>query len=77
MMIKYLKYYESNDIPSLREKLESIVNMANYLFDNDMLSELNNYVGECRVLFSGYIEVRRNQRKPYQPAMRLLVDFFL
>ena len=76
-MIKYLKYYESNDIPSLREKLESIVNMANYLFDNDMLSELNNYVGECRVLFNGYIEVRKNQRKPYQPAMRLLVDFFL
>lgn len=68
--MKYLKYYESNNITSLRQKLESIVDMANYLFDNDMLSDLNNYIGECSVLFSGSIEViskfsRKNPKRPY------------
>jgi hypothetical protein len=66
--MKYLKYYESNYIPSLREKLESIVDMVNYLFDNNLLSDLNGYFGECSVLFSETIEVRsgrKSQRRPY------------
>lgn len=55
--MRYLKYFEDVNHPTLREKLESIVSMYNYLCDNDMGDSLNNFVGACSVLFIGNLEV--------------------
>lgn len=56
--MKYLKYFESNDassfkIEDLRLKLISIIDMLNYLWSNNMGDTLNNFTGECSILFSG------------------------
>lgn len=45
----YLKYFESNEV-SLEEKLNSIVDMYNYLCDNGMQDSFG-YIGNCSVLF--------------------------
>jgi hypothetical protein len=56
--MKHLKYFESTSEPTLKEKLESIVDMAYYLFDNDMKGDLNNFIGNCSVLFTGCVDIK-------------------
>lgn len=56
--MRYLKHFESVSEPTMREKLESIAEMAYYLMDNDMLGELGKFIGNCSVLFTGCIDVR-------------------
>lgn len=57
--MKFLKYFkESTQEPTLKEKLESIVDMAYYLFDNDAKDSLNNFIGNCSILFTGYLDIR-------------------
>ncbi len=53
--MKYLKVFESfEDSPTLRDKLDSIIDMYNYLADKDMLDSLG-FIGRCTNIFSSYI----------------------
>ena len=52
--MKYLKYFESISDPTLRDKLESIVSMYNYICDRVVDHDsLEHFYGECIVLFVG------------------------
>jgi len=61
--MRYLKNFESVSEPTMREKLESIAEMAYYLMDNDMLGDLGNFIGNCSVLFTGCVDVRTTNSK--------------
>jgi len=76
--MKYLKYFESTTEKTLREKLESIVNMCDYLWSIDTADSLNGYLGKCSVLFTGCLDVNRGWSrgglKPYEFNIDCLVD---
>ena len=57
--MKHIKHFESLSEVDIREKIESIVDMAYYLFDNDMTDTLNNFIGECHTLFMGCSQINR------------------
>lgn len=59
--MKYLKYFkESVDNISLKDKLESIVSMYEYLWQEGIDPDsLNNFTGNCSVLFVGCTKVNK------------------
>ena len=71
----YLKYFESTDSnTTLKEKLESIVDMAYYLFDNNMKDSLSNYIGNCSVLFTGACDISRGFWRNKYPLRFYMFD---
>jgi hypothetical protein len=74
MNMKYLKYFkESQSEITLKEKLESIVSMYQYLWSNNVDPDsLGNFTGQCSVLFIGCMSVNRGwsiskkEGRPYE-----------
>jgi hypothetical protein len=72
--MKYLKYFkESQSEITLKEKLESIVMMYQYLWSNHIDPDsLGNFTGKCSVLFTGCMTVNRGwniskkEGRPYE-----------
>lgn len=68
--MKYLKYFESKSEVSLKQKLESIVDMADYLWLIDAADSLRGFYGKCSSLFTGCLDVNggwsRGGLKPYE-----------
>jgi|GEM_PF-4534903 len=68
----YLESFDHFENISLREKLESIVNMYEYLCEFDMMDSLDNYIGRCSILFLGNLKVnigkekKENKNQPYK-----------
>ena len=66
--MRYLIYFkESNSEISIEDKIESIISMYNYICDKDMTDSLNNYVGDCCLLFLYNLKFNRinSRKKPY------------
>ena len=59
--MKHLKYFnESQSEITLKDKLESIVNMYQYLWSNQIDPDsLGNFTGKCSVLFTGCMQVNK------------------
>ena len=59
--MKHLKYFkESQSEITLKDKLESIVNMYQYLWSNQVDPDsLGNFTGKCSVLFTGCMQVNK------------------
>lgn len=78
--MKYLKYFESQEEVTLRQKLESIVDFADYLWLIDASDGLENYYGECSTLFLGCLEHnsgwKRRGKKPYEFNVDCLIQKF-
>ena len=76
--MKYLKYFESNQEITLRQKLESIVDFADYLWSIDAMDGLENYYGECSTLFGGCLDInsgwKRGGKKPYEFNIDCLIE---
>jgi len=72
--MKYLKYFkESQSEITLKEKLESIVMMYQYLWSNHIDPDsLGNFTGKCSVLFTGCMTINRGwniskkEGRPYE-----------
>jgi len=72
--MKYLKYFkESQSEITLKDKLESIVNMYQYLWSNHIDPDsLGNFTGKCSVLFTGCMTINRGwniskkEGRPYE-----------
>ncbi len=67
--MKYIKYFkESVDNISLKDKLESIVSMYEYLWQEGIDPDsLNNFTGNCSVLFVGCTKCKRKKDgRPYE-----------
>lgn len=70
----YLKYFESSSDVTLREKLESIVNMAKYLWSIDAGDSLGGFYGKCNVLFLYCSEIQSGwSREVVSPHMSLIL----
>ena len=61
--MKYLKYFESQSEPNLKEKIDSIVSMYQYLWDLGIGDSLGNFTGECSIIFTGFIDHNSGWRK--------------
>ena len=72
--MKHLKYFkESQSEITLKDKLESIVNMYQYLWSNQVDPDsLGNFTGKCSVLFTGCMQVNKGwniskkEGRPYE-----------
>ena len=76
--MRYLKYFESQTEVSLKQKLESIVDMCDYLWSIDAADSLEGFYGKCSALFSSCLDINqgwsRGGRKPYEFNVDCLVD---
>jgi len=76
--MKHLKYFESHTEVSLKQKLESIVDMCNYLWSIDAADSLRGFYGKCSALFTGCLEVNKGWskggKKPYEFDVDCLVN---
>lgn len=74
--MKYLKSFNENNIePTLREKLESIVDMYEYICaDDDLRDSLNNFIGNCSTLFLNCIKITGKRKRPYEFNIDCLVS---
>jgi hypothetical protein len=72
------KLDESISDISIKEKLESIVTMCDYLWSIDTADSLNGFYGKCSALFTGCLDVNRGWSsgglKPYEFNIDCLVD---
>jgi hypothetical protein len=72
--MKHLKYFkESQSEITLKDKLESIVNMYQYLWSNKINPDsLRNFTGNCSVLFTGCMtlnrgwDISKKEGRPYE-----------
>ena len=76
--MRYLKYFESQTEVNLKEKLETIVDMCEYLWSIDAADSLEGFYGKCSALFTGCLDVNqgwsRGGRKPYEFNVDCLVN---
>ena len=75
--MKYLKYFESQSEPNLKEKLDSIVSMYQYLWDLGIGDFLGNFTGECSTIFTGFIGHNSGWRKGGKAPYSFKVDEFI
>ena len=60
--MKYLKIFEEFAEPSLRDKLESIVSMYEYIWNIGCADSLQNFSGDASELFSYHAKIRKGWR---------------
>jgi len=75
--MKYLKYFESQSEPNLKEKIDSIVSMYQYLWNLGIGDSLGNFTGECSTIFTGFIDHNSGWRKGGKPPYSFKVDEFI
>jgi hypothetical protein len=75
--MKYLKYFESQSEPSLKEKLESIVSMYQYLWDLGIGDSLANFTGECSTIFTGFIDNNRGWKSGGKSPYTFKIEDFI
>ena len=76
--MRYLKYFESQTEVSLKEKLETIVDMCEYLWLIDAADSLEGFYGQCSSLFIGCLQHnqgwKRGVKMPYQFDIDCLIN---
>ena len=75
--MKYLKYFESQSEPNLKEKIDSIVSMYQYLWNLGIGDSLGNFTGECSTIFTGFIDHNSGWRKGGKAPYSFKVDEFI
>lgn len=76
--MRYLKYFESQTEVSLKQKLETIVDMCDYLWSIDAADSLEGFYGKCSTLFLACTDVNqgwsRGGKKPYEFNIDCLIN---
>lgn len=76
--MKFLKYFESQTEVSLKQKLESIVDMCEYLWSVDDADSLEGFYGKCSAIFTGCLQHnqgwKRSGKMPYQFDIDCLIN---
>jgi hypothetical protein len=76
--MKYLKYFESQNGVSLRQKLEIIVDMSDYLWSIGATESFGGFYGKCSSLFTGCLDMNkgwsRSGKKPYNFNIDCLIN---
>lgn len=76
--MRYLKYFESQTEVSLKEKLETIVDMCEYLWSIDAADSLEGFYGKCSSLFLGCLQHnqgwKRGIKMPYEFDIDCLIN---
>lgn len=72
--MRYLKYFESQTKLSLKEKLETIVDMCEYLWSIDAADSLEGFYGRCSSLFIGCLQHNQGWKRGVKMPYRFDID---